>query len=110
MIQAVTRWLQHWNGKSLRSTQRRGQAGSIAHIFLQNHPMTQILDQVLQSGQSITLLYFDIVKMHDIEIKHGEEIVKRLIQALDDSIQFCVRDVFGQHESIVIENFWADDF
>jgi EAL domain-containing protein (putative c-di-GMP-specific phosphodiesterase class I)/predicted transcriptional regulator len=105
----VSRWARQMV-QSLKPLLGKESQRSIVNQMLHSHPLARRLETAFYRNQVVTLFYFDIVKMRDIEERYGEEPGEMLIRALADSIHLCMHAVVQEQSILAIENFWADDY
>ncbi|MEZ2659967.1 GGDEF domain-containing protein [Aneurinibacillus aneurinilyticus] len=69
------------------------------------------LENELAAGRHVVLLYLDIMKLSDIELKFGYMAAGRILQHMDQALLIaCRHSLMPPTRLIAIQKLWADDY
>ncbi|MBF7082127.1 hypothetical protein IT084_03940 [Desulfallas sp. Bu1-1] len=64
----------------------------------------------LQKSRPVVLLYFDLVKFHEVEQVSGSQAASKILVMFKKSLEREIPEIFPGIEILAVENLWGDDF
>jgi EAL domain-containing protein (putative c-di-GMP-specific phosphodiesterase class I)/GGDEF domain-containing protein len=64
----------------------------------------------LQKSRPVVLLYFDLVKFHEVEQVSGFRAASKILAMFKKSLEREMPEIYPDAEILAVENLWGDDF
>lgn len=80
------------------------------HQQLRDPSLLKMINASLEELKPVVLLYFDIVKFHEIEQVSGPPAAERVLTMFKDTLEHKIPDLFPNAKVLAVENLWGDDF
>lgn len=69
------------------------------------------IEQTLVSGRAVLLVYLDIVRLEDLEVRYGEAVISRALETVEETIrELAARFFVGEETLLSVTHIWGDDF
>jgi len=72
--------------------------------------LLKMINASLEVLKPVVLLYFDIVKFHEVEQVSGPPAAERVLTMFKDTLEHKMPDLFPNAKVLAVENLWGDDF
>lgn len=77
---------------------------------LKDPGLTGKVQENLQKSRSVVLLYFDLVKFHEVEQVSGFQAASKVLAMFKKCLEREIPEIFPGGEILAVENLWGDDF
>ncbi|MCL6479986.1 MAG: EAL domain-containing protein [Peptococcaceae bacterium] len=83
---------------------------TFGHQHFKEPSLLKMIEASLKRFKPVAVLYFDIVRFHEIEQVSGHQAAQRVLIMFEDALKNKIPEFLRNAEVLAVENLWGDDF